>query len=105
MTPSAGMTAGQALTLERGIIGLCVIALLFVFQPFSLILYGVGCALVVVGGLAFNLIPFARPGVPAKAVGRAALIVLVTLLVIALIGIGSAMLYGMWLTASRGGGV
>lgn len=96
------MTGTQARLLEHAIIGLCVVALVCVFQPFSLTLYGVGCVLVVVGGLAFNLIPLAHPGVPATAVLRAALIVVAVLVAIALIGIGAAKLYGLWLTASRG---
>lgn len=96
------MSRAQARTLEFGLIGLCVVALACVFQPFSILLYGIGCVLVIVAGLAFNLVPFARPGVPARAVLKAALIVVITLLVIAALGIGSALLYGLWLEASRG---
>lgn len=97
-----GMTAGQARTVEFAIIGLCLAALVMIFQPFSLRLYGIGAALAVVGGLAFNLVPLCRPGTPARALLRAAAIVLTILLIAALLGMGSAKLYGVWLEVSRG---
>ena len=89
-----GMTPGQARTLEMSIIGLCLIALFLVFQPFSLDLFGVGAVLVVVSGLAFNLVPLCQPGVPFKRVLRVAMIVLITLLVITALAMLSAWLYG-----------
>ena len=58
------MTASQAKLAEYSIIGLCILALLMIFQPFAMPLYSVGAGLVVLGGLAFNLIPFCREGVP-----------------------------------------
>ena len=42
-----GMTSGQAYIAEWIIIGLCIGALVLVFQPFSRTLYGVGAGLVV----------------------------------------------------------
>ncbi|MGH6960283.1 MAG: hypothetical protein ACREE7_07365, partial [Dongiaceae bacterium] len=54
---ATGMTAAQARRIEYAIIGLCVAALVFVFQPFSQTLFSVGAGLVVLGGLAFNLVP------------------------------------------------
>ena len=100
--PKAGMSPGQARWLEGGIIGLCVLALVAIFQPFSRTLFGIGCGLVVFAGLAFNLVPIARPGVRALAVLRAALIVAVVFVIVTALGIGSAKLYGVWLQASRG---
>jgi hypothetical protein len=97
----AGMTSAQASTLEWTIIGLCVGALLMVFQPFSLRLYGIGAGLVVFGGLAFNLVPLCRAGVPARAVARAALIVVMLLLLVAGLAIGSAWLYGLYLHSQQ----
>ena len=88
------MTAGQAKSLELGIIGLCLLALFLVFQPFSLAFYSVGAVLVVVGGLAFNLVPFCRAGVPFRRVIRVLVIVVVALLVITGMAITSAWLYG-----------
>ena len=95
-----GMSDATARGIEYAIIGLCIIALVLIFQPFSLTLYGIGAGLVVLGGLAFNLVPFCRPGVPLKQVLRVALIVLITLLVVAALAISSAYLYGFYLQAS-----
>lgn len=43
-----------------GLIGFCLAALALVFQPFWLPLYSAGCIMVVIGGLIFNLMPFAN---------------------------------------------
>jgi hypothetical protein len=93
----AGLSARQAWIVEWSIIGLCILALVLVFQPFWLPLYSVGAGLVVLGGLAFNLVPLCRPGVPARTLVRAGLIVLVLLLVVAALAIGAAYLYGVYL--------
>ena len=37
-----GLTARQARRVEFGIIGLCIAALVMIFQPFSLTLFGIG---------------------------------------------------------------
>lgn len=97
----AGMSARQATIVEWSIIGLCILALVLVFQPFWLPLYSVGAGLVVFGALAFNLVPLSRPGVPARNLVRAGLVVLVLLLVVAALAIGSAYLYGLYLAAQR----
>lgn len=95
-----GMSRFTARLLEFSIIGLCLVALLLVFQPFSLKLFSIGAVLVVVGGLAFNLVPFCRPGVPLRRVLRVAAIVVILLFVIAGLAIGSAWLYGQYFVAS-----
>jgi hypothetical protein len=92
-----GMSVAEARRAEFAIIGLCILALVLIFQPFSLLLYGIGAGLVVLGGLAFNLVPLCRPGVPAAKLVRAGLIVLGLLLVTAALAIGSAWLYGLYL--------
>ena len=92
-----GMTARQASTVEWSIIGLCILALILIFQPFWLPLYSIGAGLVVLGGLAFNLVPLCRPGVPRRSLVNAGVIVLVLLLVVAGLAIGSAYLYGVYL--------
>jgi hypothetical protein len=97
----SGMTAGQAYVAEWLIIGLCIAALVFVFQPFSRTLYGLGAGLVVLGGLAFNLVPLCRPGVPATALLRAGVVVVILLLVVVALAIGSAYLYGLYLLARQ----
>jgi hypothetical protein len=91
------LTAQQARTVEWSIIGLCILALALIFQPFWLPLYSVGAGLVVLGGLAFNLVPLCRPGVPRRSLINAGIIVLVLLLVVAALAIGSAYLYGVYL--------
>lgn len=96
------MTASQAKRVEYSIIGLCVIALLMIFQPFTLYLYSIGAGLVVLGGLAFNLIPFAREGVPLSKLGKVGLIVLAILGVAVLLGIGTGYLYVWYLGLSKG---
>lgn len=93
----SGMTLRQARTIEFSIIALCILALVFLFQPFSLTLYGIGAGLVVLGGLSFNLIPLCRPGVPAKSVVKVAGIVLTILVVVIAIAIASAYLYAIYL--------
>ena len=71
----SGMSARTARTVENAIIGLCIAALVFVFQPFSKLLSGIGMGLVVLGGLAFNLVPLCEPGRPARSLVKAAVIV------------------------------
>jgi len=95
------MTASQAKWVERCIIGLCVASIIAIFQPFSLSLFSVGCVTVVIGALAFNLIPFCREGVPASKLVRVGLIVLAVLGVAAALGIGTAFLYVEYLGSLR----
>ena len=95
------MTATQAKWVERSIIGLCVLSVLFIFQPFSITLFSIGCVTVVIGALAFNLVPFCREGVPARSLLKVALIVLVILGIAALLGIGTAFLYVEYLETLR----
>ena len=96
------MTGSQAKLIEYGIIGLCVIALFMIFQPFALGLYSIGAGLVVIGGLAFNLIPFCREGVPLSKLGKVLLIVLTVLCVAIALGIGTGYLYVWYLGLTRG---
>lgn len=95
------MSAAAARRLEYSIIGLGLLALALIFQPFSLPLYGIGCGLVVLAGLANNLLPLCEPGRPLSSVIRIAVIVLAMFVVVALIAIGSAYLYGLYLAANR----
>lgn len=100
--PRGGMTRTQAKAVEFGVIGLAVAAILMIFQPFSLTLFSWGCGLVVVAGLAFNLVPFCREGVPASFLLRVVAIVLVILAIAAILGILTANLYVWWLGTLRG---
>jgi hypothetical protein len=92
-----GMSVTMARSIEYAIIGLCIVAIVFVFQPFIHVLSSIGMALVVLGGLAFNLIPLCEPGRPLKDVLRAALIVIIIFIVVLILAIGAAYLYGIYL--------
>jgi len=89
-----GMSVASATRLEFFIIGLGVLALLLIFQPFSLALFGIGCGLVVLAALSNNLLPLCEPGVPAKTIIRAALIVAVIFVVVVGLSLISAFLSG-----------
>lgn len=91
------MTASQAKFVEYSIIGLCILALLMIFQPINMVFYSIGAALVVLGGLAFNLIPFCREGVPLAKLGKVALIVLAVLAAAVILGIATGYLYVWYL--------
>jgi hypothetical protein len=88
------MSAAGATRLEYFIIGIGVVALVLIFQPISLSLFGIGCAMVVLAGLANNLLPLCEPGVQPRTVITAALIVAVIFVVVLCIALLSAYLYG-----------
>jgi hypothetical protein len=77
------------------IIGLGVVALLMIFQPFDIALFAIGCILVVVAGLTNNLLPLAQPGVPGRSVVAAAMIVAMIFCIVLLVAIFAAHLYGV----------
>lgn len=89
-----GMTPATVRKLEYAIIGLGVLALLLIFQPFNIGLFTVGCILVVLAGLINNLLPLAQPGVPARSVVKAAMIVAMIFCITLLVSIVAADLYG-----------
>jgi hypothetical protein len=99
----AGMSRGQAAAIRNAIIALCFVAMIFVFQPFTMTLYSIGMVLVVVGGLAFNLVPLSEPGRPLRSVVTAGLWVIAILLIVFVLAIGSAVLYGVYLEAQQNG--
>jgi hypothetical protein len=89
------MNSEAAFRLEVFIIGLGILALVMIFQPFSLTLFAVGSALVVVAALINNLLPLAVPGVPAKSVVLAGLIVAMIFCIVLLLAIAAAHAYGV----------
>ena len=95
------MTAFQAKMVERLIIGLCVLSILMIFQPFSIRLFSIGCVTVVIGALAFNLVPLCREGVAARSLVKVSMIVLVILAIAASLGVGTAFLYVGYLETLR----
>jgi hypothetical protein len=91
-----GMSAAVARRLEYTIIGLGVVALLMIFQPFDISLFAIGCVLVVLAGLSNNLLPLARPGLPARSVVTAAMVVAMIFCLVLLVSIYAAHLYGVF---------
>jgi hypothetical protein len=92
--PRQGMSVQTATRVEFALIGLSIVALVLIFQPFSLALFGVGCGVVVVSGLANNLLPLCEPGVPVRSLVNCSLIVGGIFVVVLIIAIASAYLYG-----------
>lgn len=90
-----GLTARSALRLEFFIIGLGVLALLMIFQPFSMTLFALGAVLVVIAGLMNNLLPLAQPGVPVRSVVTVAMVVAMIFCIVLLLAISAAHLYGI----------
>jgi len=91
-----GMSSAAARRLEYAIIGLGVLALLMIFQPFDISLYALGCVLVVLAGLTNNLLPLARSGVAARSVVTAAMVVAMIFCIVLLVAIFAAYLYGVF---------
>jgi hypothetical protein len=91
---NGGLTPTAARTLEYSIIGLGVVALLMIFQPFNILLFTVGCALIVLAGLVNNLLPLAQPGVPKRSLVTVAMVVAMIFCIVLLAAIVVAHLYG-----------
>lgn len=91
-----GMSPKSALRMEFFIIGLGILALLLIFQPFSITLFTVGSIVVVVAGLINNLLPLAQPGVPARSVITVAMVVAMVFCIVLLVAIFAAHLYGVF---------
>lgn len=88
------MSAAQALRIEFTIIGIGVLALVMIFQPFALPIFSAGCGLVVLAALANNMLPFAQAGKPLRGVIFSGVIVAFTFCVVLLVSIAAADLYG-----------
>lgn len=95
------MTALQAKFIERSIIGLCLLSVIFIFQPFSIMFFSIGCVTVIIGALAFNLVPLCREGVTVRSLVKVSIIVLVILGIAATLGVGTAFLYVEYLETLR----
>ena len=90
------MSPAAARKLEYMIIGLGVLALLMIFQPFNISLFAIGSILVVLTALINNLLPLAQPGVPARSVVTAAMVVAMIFCIVLLVSIFAAHLYGVF---------
>jgi hypothetical protein len=93
---NGGMTPAAARKLEYTIIGVGVLALLMIFQPFDITLFTIGSALVVLAGLINNLLPLAQAGVPKRSVVTAAMVVAMIFCFVLLVAIVAAHLYGVF---------
>jgi len=93
---TSGMSAATARKLEYSIIGLGVVALVMIFQPFSIMLFTIGAVLVVIAGLINNLLPLAQPGVPPRTVITVAMVVAMIFCIVLLVAIFAAYLYGVF---------
>lgn len=93
---NGGMSPLAARRVEYAIISLGVFALALIFQPFSLQLFGLGCALVVVAGLVNNLLPLCQPGEKARTLVRAAFIIGLIFCIMLLVSLSAAYLYGVF---------
>lgn len=94
MSGRQGMTRDGALRLEYSIIGLGILALILIFQPFNITLFAIGSLLVVIAGLVNNLLPLAQPGVRVHSVIKIAMVVAMIFCIVLLISITAAHLYG-----------
>ncbi len=94
-----GMTSAQARKLEYSIIGFCVLAIVFIFQPFSQMLFSVGCVSVVLGGLAFNLVPYCKPGTTRRDIAKAGMTVVIVFVVVVILALVTTWAYGIYLQA------
>jgi hypothetical protein len=94
------MNTAAAFRLEAIVIGLGILALLLIFQPFSLTLFAIGSGLVVLAGLVNNLLPLAVPGVKVRTVVTVALVVAMIFCIVLLLAIAAAHLYGVFFLAA-----
>jgi hypothetical protein len=94
--PRKVLRAVDALKLEAVIIGLGILALLLIFQPLSINLFAIGSGLVVLAGLANNLLPLAKPGTKISTIVTVALVVALIFCCVILVAITAAHLYGVF---------
>jgi hypothetical protein len=80
--------------LEYFIIGLGILALVMIFQPFSISLFTWGAVVVVIAGLLNNLLPMAQPGVSQRSFITTAMVVAMIFGIVLLLSILVAYLFG-----------
>jgi hypothetical protein len=90
------LTAKSAQWMEFWIIWLGIVALIMIFQPFSLQMFTIGAIIVVIAGLINNLLPMARPGVKVRSVITTAMVVAMIFCITLLVAIVAANLYGVF---------
>jgi hypothetical protein len=93
-----GLSARQARTIESVIVGASVLALVLIFQPFSVTLFTLGAAAIVIVGLAFNLVPLCQPGKPVRALVTATIVIIVIFAIVTALALASAKIYAYYVT-------
>ncbi len=92
--------SAKSATFSRGVVlTISVAALVMVFQPFSIIVFAIGCVLAFASALVFNLMPILQEGVRWALVGRAALIILAVFAVIFALAVAATYGYVLYLQA------
>ena len=96
--PGKGLSPRQARTVEFGIVGASLLALVMIFQPFSLELFTLGAAAIVIVGLVFNLVPLAQSGKTWRSLLIASIVIVVAFAIVTALSLGMAELYGYYVT-------
>lgn len=92
-----GMSAGTARALEYIIVGLAILALVMIFQPFSVELFTLGAGAIIIVGLLFNLVPFCQPGKTVSGLVKAFVVVVVVFAIVTGLALAAAELYSAYM--------
>lgn len=84
---------------EYSIISLGILALILIFQPFSVTLFAIGSVLVVIAGLINNLLPLAQPGTGIRSLITVGMVVAMIFCIVLLTSIAAAHFYGVFFLA------
>jgi asparagine N-glycosylation enzyme membrane subunit Stt3 len=91
------MSVRQARTIERAIVTASILALVLIFQPFSLSLFSLGAAAIVIVGLAFNLVPLCEPGKPVRRLVVASVVIVVIFAIVTVLALAAAEAYAYYI--------
>ena len=97
-TKRRGITARTARTLEYVIVGASILALAMIFQPFSVELFTLGAAAIVIVGLAFNIVPLCQPGKSVRSLVIAGIVIVVVFAIVTVLALASAELYAYYIS-------
>ena len=93
-----GISARQARTLEYSIVAASILALALIFQPFSVGLFTLGAAAIVIVGLVFNLVPFCQAGRTVRSLVKTSIIIAVIFAIVTALALASAELYAYYIS-------
>ena len=97
--PANGLSREGAKKVEYFIISLGIVALILIFQPFSVTFFAIGGILVILAGLINNLLPLAQPGTHIRSLITIGMVVAMIFCIVLLISIAAAHLYGLFFLA------